>query len=50
MNLRNQVTAASSGIGAAVALAFGRAGAAVGVNYVSDEDGANAAVRAIRCK
>ena len=34
------VTGASSGIGAAIALAFGRHGARVAVHYRSDEDGA----------
>lgn len=41
------VTGASSGIGHGVAVAFGRAGASVAVNYRSDEDGAADAVRQI---
>ena len=41
------VTGASSGIGQATALRLGREGAAVGVNYRSDEDGAKEAVRRI---
>jgi glucose 1-dehydrogenase len=42
---RALVTGSSSGIGRAVALAFGRAGAAVAVNFESSEDKANAVVR-----
>ena len=38
------VTGASSGIGKAVALALGKAGADVVVNYVSDEDAARSVV------
>jgi glucose 1-dehydrogenase len=41
------VTGASSGIGAAVAVALGAHGAAVVVNYIHDEDGANAVVKEI---
>ncbi len=41
------VTGASSGIGRATAVRLGKEGAAVGVNYRSDEDGANEAVREI---
>lgn len=41
------VTGASSGIGQAVAVRLGKEGAAVGVNYRSDEDGAEQAVREI---
>ncbi|MGJ7440375.1 SDR family oxidoreductase [Aquipuribacter sp. MA13-6] len=41
------VTGASSGIGQGVAVAFGRAGASVAVNYRSDSDGAADAVRQI---
>lgn len=41
------VTGASSGIGRATAVRLGREGAAVGVNYRSDEDGARATVREI---
>jgi glucose 1-dehydrogenase len=51
MKLTNQkalVTGASSGIGAAVALALAQAGAAVGVNYASGAERANAVMRAIR--
>ena len=46
--LKNQialVTGGSSGIGAAVALALGAAGAAVAVNYYRDQAGADAVVR-----
>jgi 3-oxoacyl-[acyl-carrier protein] reductase len=42
------VTGASKGIGAAIALRFGEAGAAVAVNYSSDRDGANRVVEAIK--
>ena len=42
------VTGANSGIGRAVALALGRAGADVIVNYVTDPDPANAVVDEIR--
>ena len=42
------VTGANSGIGRAVALALGRAGADVIVNYVTDPDAANAVVDEIR--
>ncbi len=42
------VTGASSGIGAAIAQAFGAAGASVVVNYHSDEDGAAKVVEDIR--
>ena len=42
------MTGASSGIGEAVALAFGEAGADVAVNYVSKEDEAEAVVARIR--
>ncbi len=42
------VTGANSGIGEAVALALGKAGADVAVNYVVDEDAANAVVEEIR--
>ena len=42
------VTGASSGIGEAVALALGEAGADVAVNYVSNEDEAEAVVGRIR--
>ncbi|GAA4496435.1 SDR family oxidoreductase [Hymenobacter ginsengisoli] len=41
------VTGASSGIGAAVAVALGAHGAAVAVNYGHDADGANATVKTI---
>jgi glucose 1-dehydrogenase len=44
---RAVVTGASSGIGAAVACALGEAGAAVIVNYHSDEQGAQATVATI---
>ena len=39
------VTGGSSGIGAAIAIAFGAAGAAVGVNYRSNPEGANVSPR-----
>jgi 3-oxoacyl-[acyl-carrier protein] reductase len=42
------VTGASKGIGAAIALRFGEAGAAVAVNYSTDKDGANRVVEAIK--
>ena len=42
------VTGASSGIGQATAIRLGREGAAVGVNYRSDEDGAREAVEQIK--
>ena len=42
------VTGANSGIGASVAIALGRAGADVAVNYVAGEDAANAVVDQIR--
>ena len=42
------VTGASSGIGLAIAVALGQAGADVVVNYVSHEDEAAAAVEEIR--
>lgn len=45
---RAVVTGASSGIGRAIALAFGRAGAAVAVNYAVDADGAQAVAEEIR--
>jgi len=51
ISLRGQkalVTGASSGIGRAVAIALGRAGADVAVNYVRDERAANDVVDAIR--
>ncbi len=41
------VTGASSGIGAAIAAALGRAGASVGVNYFRNRAGAEAVVREI---
>lgn len=44
---RTLVTGGSSGIGQGVAIAFGRAGAQVAVNYRSDADGAQEAVRRI---
>jgi len=44
---RTLVTGASSGIGQGVAVAFGRAGASVAVNYRSDADGAQDAVRLV---
>ncbi len=49
--LRGQValvTGASSGIGAAIARAYGRAGIAVGVNYVGSADDAEAIAKEIR--
>jgi 3-oxoacyl-[acyl-carrier protein] reductase len=42
------VTGASKGIGAAIALRFGEAGAAVAVNYSSDKAGADRIVEAIK--
>jgi glucose 1-dehydrogenase len=48
MDQKALVTGASSGIGAAVALALAQAGAAVGVNYASGAERANAVMRAIR--
>ncbi len=42
------VTGASSGIGQGVAIAFGKTGANVIVNYHSDEDGANETLRQIK--
>src|SRR5262245_52435563 len=44
------VTGASGGIGRAIALAFGAAGAAVGVNYLRDRAGAEGVVREIAAK
>jgi glucose 1-dehydrogenase len=44
------VTGASSGIGRAIALALGDAGADVVINYVSDEDKAQALAEEIRAK
>jgi glucose 1-dehydrogenase len=44
------VTGASSGIGRAIALALGDAGADVVINYVSDEDKAEALAEQIRAK
>lgn len=44
------VTGASKGIGAGIALAFGRAGAAVAVNYASDQAGADKVVSEIVAK
>jgi glucose 1-dehydrogenase len=44
---RAVVTGASSGIGRAIALAFGRAGAAVAVNYAAREEAAEEVVQAI---
>jgi glucose 1-dehydrogenase len=44
------VTGANSGIGKAVALGLGQAGAAVAVNYVVDPDSANAVVDAIKAE
>lgn len=44
---RTLVTGASSGIGQGVAVALGRAGAAVAVNYRSDADGAEQTVQSI---
>ena len=41
------VTGASSGIGRAIALAFGREGAAVAVNYARDAEGADSTVKEI---
>ncbi len=41
------VTGASSGIGKAIALAFGRAGAAIVVNYIGDSKSADEVVREI---
>ena len=51
LSLENQtalVTGASSGIGAATAIAFGAAGAKVAVNYNSDREGAERVCVAIR--
>ncbi len=51
MLLKNQtvlVTGGSSGIGAAIAVAMGSAGAQVVVNYVSSEDAAHAVVKEIK--
>ena len=45
---RALVTGANSGIGKAVAIAFGEAGAKVVVNYVSSEERANAVVETIK--
>ena len=45
---RALVTGANSGIGSAVALALGAAGADVGVNYVSRPEAADAVVEQIR--
>jgi 3-oxoacyl-[acyl-carrier protein] reductase len=42
------VTGASKGIGAAIAVRFGEAGAAVAVNYSSDKDGADRIVEQIK--
>ena len=42
------VTGASKGIGAAIALRFGEAGAAVAVTYSSDKDGAERVVETIK--
>ena len=42
------VTGANSGIGKGVAIALGQAGADVVVNYVDDDDAANAVVEEIR--
>ena len=42
------VTGASRGIGAAIAILFGRLGARVAVNYRSDEAGAQATAQAVR--
>ena len=44
------VTGASSGIGRAIALALGDAGADVVINYVTDEDKAEALAQEIRAK
>jgi glucose 1-dehydrogenase len=44
------VTGASSGIGRAIALSLGDAGADVVINYVSDEDKAEALAEEIRGK
>jgi glucose 1-dehydrogenase len=41
------VTGASSGIGQAIAIAFGKEGAAVAVNYARDAEGADATVKEI---
>ncbi len=42
------VTGASKGIGAAIAIGLGEAGASVAVNYASSRDGAERTVKAIR--
>ena len=42
------VTGASSGIGSAIAVALGHAGADVAINYSHDEPGANATVEVAR--
>lgn len=42
------VTGASSGIGQGVAIAFGRQGANVVINYRSDEDGANETLKQVK--
>ena len=42
------VTGASRGIGAATALELARNGARVGVNYLTNQDAANAVVKSIR--
>src|SRR5258707_14665533 len=44
------VTGASKGIGAGIAKAFGAEGAAVGVNYARDHEGAERGVREITGK
>lgn len=44
------VTGASKGIGAAIAVALAKAGAAVGVNYASDRAGAERTVSAIQAR